>query len=408
MSRLFSLYYKAFSGLQKNIWILSLAMFINRSGSMVLLFTSLYMTNELGFGISEAGLIMSCYGIGSVMGSYTGGWLTDRMNYFLIMLWALTGCGIILLLMLWVKSPIAIGAIMFCYPLIGDMFRPANSAAISAYSTTENLTRSVSLVRLAVNLGFSVGPAIGGYIAFHFGYKCLFVIDALTSFAAAAMLYFFLPSAPPGSSKSKADNNEPSTRSAYKDYTYLFFILLVAIYGTIFFQLFSSVPQYFSKSLHYDEDTIGLLMALNGAIVVALEMPIILLLEKKKRNFRFIIIGTLCLPIAFAILMLGKKAVLFSVLYTLFITLSEIFAMPFMMNYALSRGPKSRQGQYAALYSMGFGIATITAPAIGLGIAGRFGFNSLFISLMIASLLLAISFELIRKKNEIKQSEELT
>ncbi|MFM9050750.1 MAG: MFS transporter, partial [Bacteroidota bacterium] len=159
--RLLSLYKQAFSGLQRNIWILSLAMFINRSGSMVLLFTSLYMTKDLGFGIGEAGLIMSFYGIGSVTGSYLGGWLTDRINYFSVMIWALIGCGLVLLLMLWARTPAMIGIIMFAYPLIGDMFRPANSAAIAAYSTNENLTRSVSLVRLAVNLGFSVGPAAG-------------------------------------------------------------------------------------------------------------------------------------------------------------------------------------------------------------------------------------------------------
>lgn len=121
-------------------------------------------------------------------------------------------------------------------------------------------------------------------------------------------------------------------------------------------------------------------------------------LEKTKRIFRYIIIGTLCLPIAFGILLLGESAIIFSLLYTVFITLSEVFAMPFMMNYALSRGPADRQGQYAALYSMGFGISTIIAPAIGLGIADRYGFNALFMVLIAGSLLLAMLFQSIRKE----------
>lgn len=396
---LLRLYKEAFSNLQRNVWILSIAMFINRSGSMVLLFTSLYMTKELGFGIAQAGMIMSLYGIGSVLGAYLGGWLTDRMNYFLVMLWGLIGCGAVLLLMLWARTPLTIGAIIFTYPLIGDIFRPANSAAIAAYSTPENRTRSVSLVRLAVNLGFSVGPAIGGFIAFYIGYKWLFVIDALTSFAAAAMLFVFLPAHPPKRPVADSTGKKPVSRSAYKDYAYLFFILLVAVYGTFFFQLFSSIPQYFKSGLNYNEDTIGLLIALNGAIVVAVEMPLVLVLERKKRTFRYIIIGTLCLPVAFGILLTGQKGLAYTITYTLFITLSEVFAMPFMMNHALSRGPKDRQGQYAALYSMGFGIATITAPLLGLGLADRFGFDTLFIALIIGSLLLAALFRISKRKS---------
>src|SRR6185369_1507267 len=170
-----SLYRNAFSNLQRNAWILSIATFINRSGSMVLLFTSLYLTNELGFSISQAGFVMSFYGFGSVLGSYTGGWLTDRKNYFDIMLYSLISCALILLLMIVAKSMILLSIVIFCYAYAADMFRPANSAAISAYSTAENRTRSVSLMRLAINLGFSVGPAIGGVIALHLGYKWLFV-----------------------------------------------------------------------------------------------------------------------------------------------------------------------------------------------------------------------------------------
>ncbi|MFM7216796.1 MAG: MFS transporter [Bacteroidota bacterium] len=406
--RLLLLYRQAFSNLQRNIWILSLAMFINRSGSMVLLFTSLYMTKDLGFGVGQAGIIMSFYGIGSVTGSYMGGWLTDRFNYFKVMIWSLVGCGLVLMLMLWAKTPLAIASIMFTYPLVGDMFRPANSAAISAYSTPENRTRSVSLVRLAVNLGFSVGPAVGGFVAFYIGYKWLFVIDALTSFGAAALLFVLLPARPPDQRVSKSIEKSQSRQSAYRDFSYLFFILLVAVYGTVFFQLFSSVPQYFSKHLHYDEDTIGLLMALNGAIVVAVEMPLILVLEKRKRQFRYIILGTLCLPIAFAILLLGREEIALSIAYTLFITLSEIFAMPFMMNHALSSGPDDRKGQYVALYSMGFGIATITAPMIGLGIADRWGFETLFQTLMISSVVLALLFQFSKWLTENSARKEIS
>ena len=193
---------------------------------MVLLFTSLYLTNDLNFSIAQAGLVMSFYGIGSVMGSYAGGWLTDRKNFFDIMIISLLSSGLILLSLLFVTSPFMLAAIIFTYAFTADMFRPANAAAIAAYSTPENRTRSVSLLRMAINLGFSVGPAVGGFIALHLGYKWLFVIDASTGFAAALMLYIYLPKQPTVGKRAESAILQDSKTSAYRDVRYLFFIFL--------------------------------------------------------------------------------------------------------------------------------------------------------------------------------------
>ncbi|MCX6275612.1 MAG: MFS transporter [Bacteroidetes bacterium] len=400
MTRLLLLYRDSFSNLQRNAWILALAMFINRSGSMVLLFTSLYFTRELHFGIAETGFIMSFYGFGSVLGSYSGGWLTDRKNFFDIMLLSLFCSGTILMLMLFVSGKFWLCAVIFSYAFFADMFRPAHSAAISSYSTPENLTRSVSLARLAINLGFSVGPAIGGVIAMYLGYKWLFVIDATTSFAAGVMLAFYLP-------KHKAEKNrhenavlKDSTTSAYRDKKYLFFIFLVALYGICFFQLFASIPQFFSRECNYNEATIGLLLALNGFLVVIIEMPLIAHLEKKKKIFRYVIAGTLCIPVSFFILQNGNALIVWALVYTIIITLSEIFAMPFMMNHALSSSPKERKGQYMALYSIGYGIANILAPSLGLGIAGKYGFNNMFYFFIGVSILTALGFGMLGRKEK--------
>jgi len=402
MPSIFSLYRQAFANLQRNVWILSIAMFINRSGSMVLLFTSLYLTRELHFSIAQAGIVMSFYGAGSILGSYAGGWLTDRRNYFDIMIFSLVSSGLILLLMLIATSQVFIIAIIFFYSLTADMFRPANAAAIAASTTTEDRTRSVSLVRLAINLGFSIGPAIGGFIALYLGYHLLFLIDALTSFAAAGMLFYNLPRQITEKNRHESAVLKDSSTSAYRDYRYLSFILLVALYGMCFFQLFASVPQFYNRVCHYNEDTIGLLLALNGLIVVVIEMPLISYLQKSKDIFTFIIAGVLCVPVAFGILQFGNCAMIAAIVYTLFLTMSEIFSMPFMMNYALSRPRKERQGQYSALYSIAYGIANIAAPSLGLGIASKYGFGLMFDFFMVLSTAVAIGFVFLKRKTRVE------
>jgi predicted MFS family arabinose efflux permease len=403
MYRLFSLYRESFDNIQRNVWILSIAMFINRSGSMVLLFTSLYLTKELHFTIADAGITLSFYGIGSVLGSYVGGWLTDRKNFFDIMIFSLITSGLILLLLLIVETPFLIALIIFLYSFTADMFRPANSTAVATYSTSTNRTRSVSLIRLAINLGFSIGPAIGGFIALYLGYKWLFVIDACTSFLAALMLFLYLPRYTDTSKKDASTVLTDSSTSAYRDKLYLFFIFLVALFGICFFQLFASVPQYFNKECHFDEATIGLLLALNGLLVVIVEMPLITFLEKKQKIFPYIIAGVLCIPVSFCVLQLGNRWILSAIIYTLFITFAEIFAMPFMMNYALSRPKKERQGQYSALYSISYGLANIAAPMLGLGIASRFGFNNMFYFFILLSLVTAFGFMILNRKNHLEK-----
>jgi predicted MFS family arabinose efflux permease len=399
MNEVFLLYRNSFANLNRNIWILSLIMFINRSGSMVLLFTSLFMTRELGYSIAEAGVVMSFYGIGSVLGSYAGGWFTDRKDYFNVMAYSLLVSGTVLFLLLYVTSLYGLAAVVFSYAFTADIFRPANSKAIAIYSEPENRTRSVSLVRLAVNLGFTVGPAIGGFIALYLGYKWLFIIDALTTYGAAVILYLYLPRQQVEHSSDHHEVLNDSSTSAYRDPLYLAFIFFVALYATVFFQIFASVPQYFNKVCHYNEDTIGLLMALNGFLVVLIEMPLVHRMEHKKEIFPFIIAGTLCLPLCFLFLLFGNQLLIWAIVYTVIITFSEILAMPFMMNYALSRPPKPRQGQYAALYSIAYGIANICAPIVGLGSADRWGFDNMFYILIGMGLFTMLGFWILSKKS---------
>ncbi|MBK7128878.1 MAG: MFS transporter [Crocinitomicaceae bacterium] len=395
-----NIYQRALSNLNRNIWILAFAMFINRSGSMVMMFTSLYLTNELHYSLTQAGMVLFVYGIGGILGAFVGGWLSDKYNFRTVMIMSLLFSGFFLPVMILFTNLNAIAVIMFIYAFAADSFRPAISKGMALYSTPENRTRSVSLVRLAINLGVSVGPAIGGFIAFKMGFHPLLLIDAATSILAALIVLLYLPTLKPTKQVSTDAAEKTSPLSAYRDFDYLIFIFLVTTYGICFFQFFSSVPQYLDRVGHFDEDVIGWVLAVNGGLVALIELPLMLVLESQKKIFRLITYGAISIPIAFIILYFSQANLIFVLLYTVIITFGEIFAMPFMMNFTLSRPAKEKQGQYAALYSAAFGIALSLAPLLGLGIANKYSFEALFMVLIALSAFTALGFYLLMRRFE--------
>ncbi|MBK6947779.1 MAG: MFS transporter [Haliscomenobacter sp.] len=280
LRRAFSFYLRSFSGLSRDVWMLGFVSLINRSGAMVIPFLTVYMTQELGFTKPEAGLVMSCFGIGSVIGVYAGGQLTDRFGYYYVQLWSLLLTGAAFFLLMRVQGLIPFAGSIFVLSMVAEAFRPANFASIAAYARPENVTRSYSLIRLAVNLGFSVGPALGGWLAHGFGFQWLFIVDGATCIAAALIFYTYLrPKKETNRPKNESEPPASVKQSAYRDTTFLWFMLFVTITGIAFMQFFSVIPVFWREDFGLNEAQIGSLLAMNGLIIAFVEMQLVFRLE---------------------------------------------------------------------------------------------------------------------------------
>ncbi|MBT8272104.1 MAG: MFS transporter, partial [Bacteroidia bacterium] len=185
---LFRNYINTFKGLSREIWWLALIALINRAGTMVIPFLSLYLTKDLNFSLSDVGWIMTAFGLGSVVGSYIGGKLTDRFGFYKVMVISLFLTGIMFISLQFLNTFLTLCLGIFLVMCVADSFRPAIFVAMDAYSKPENKTRSVTLIRLAINLGFSAGPAIGGIIITSMSYSGLFWIDGITCILATLVL----------------------------------------------------------------------------------------------------------------------------------------------------------------------------------------------------------------------------
>lgn len=187
-----SLYKRSFEGLSPQSWLLSLIMLINRSGTMVVPFMTLYLTGkDMNRTLSEAGFVMGLFGLGAMIGAYFGGKLSDRGGFFKVQLVTLLAGGLLFMLLGQIKSYPLICVFTFILSCVNEAFRPANSSAVAFYSHAGNRTRSYSLNRLAINLGWAVGASLGGLIA-SYDYSLLFWIDGATNILAATLLVLFL------------------------------------------------------------------------------------------------------------------------------------------------------------------------------------------------------------------------
>lgn len=380
----FQRYIDNFKGFRREVWILTIITFINRAGTMVLPFLSKYLKEDLGFSYSQVGWIMVCFGLGSMLGSWLGGKLTDKIGFYKIMVFSLFTSGLCFFVLQFITSFWGLCIGMFLIMSVADMFRPAMFVSLSAYAKPENRTRALTLVRLAVNLGFAAGPALGGLIIMGIGYKGLFWADGATCITAILIFALLVK-------EKKKPKGEPLSlpediivASVFKDKIFWIFLFICFVTSMIFFQIFTTLPLYHHEQFGLTEFQTGLIMTLNGLLIFFLEMPIVTIFERKKTNkLQIILWGSLLMALSFFTLLFNMWAGIL-IISIIFITFGEMFIFPFSNSFAMSRSPKGHEGRYMALFTMSFSLAHIASSKTGMEIISHFGYqvNWLFMGML--------------------------
>ncbi|WP_242203765.1 MDR family MFS transporter [Aestuariivivens insulae] len=373
MKTLFKNYINTFAGLSREVWWLALITLINRAGTMVIPFLSLYLTQSLNFSPSDVGWIMSAFGLGSVVGSWLGGKLTDKIGFYKVMVFSLFATGLLFIALQLANTFLTFCIGIFLVMLVADMFRPAIFVALSAYSKPENKTRSVTLIRLAINLGFSAGPAIGGIIITTLSYAGLFWVDGITCIVATLVLINVLN---PKNTKVLDEVKVEHPESAYKDKAFLIFLFAMILFGVIFLQYFSTIPLYYKEAHHLTELEIGILLGMNGFAIFVFEMPLIKWLENTRNTKTgLMLFGGILTALSFVVLNFTSWSGILIVGMVL-MTFGEMIAFPFSNAFAIDRAKKGNQGEYMALYSISFSIAHIFGHNAGMQMIDNIGFNN--------------------------------
>ncbi len=377
LSNLITKYKASFAGLKKEIWYISIVSLINRSGSMVIPFIAIYLITSLDWTKTEAGIVGSCFGLGSLVGSYLGGQLVERLGAYRTMFFSLVTSGIAFIVMVFFKEFYSLCLWVFITSTLADTLRPATFTAINYFSNEDTKARAISLNRLAVNLGYAVGPAVGGFIISMSSYSFLFIVDGLTCIFAGIFLTKLLKPSMPNVGEIK-DRKKDMGPSAYRDGLFMKFCFFSLLATIAFMQIISATPVFFKEVYLFSEMQVGLFFTLNGLLIFTVEMPIIKALEKFRFPVRLMLYGSILFIIGHLALVSTNVVLLSFLVYTFCISFGEIIQFPYIGVVAMDMASGRSMGNYMAAMSLKFSLAFLIAPTLGMYIVDNFGWNALW------------------------------
>lgn len=402
-------YKSSFSGLSRETWLLSVVMMFNRCGSMAVPFMGLYVTQSLHRSEMDAGLIITLFGIGSILGSATGGKLTDMIGFRPVQILSSIIGGLFFIFFSTIThfSTLCILAVVISF--FSEAFRPANFTAVAHYAKKDTITRSYSLNRLAVNIGWSVGISLAGIIA-SFNYQFLFIVEGGVSIIVGILILLFLPQVKGFIQTAKQNAINMVIMKPWKDIFYVKFILLTTVFITCAFLMFRVVPVFFKEQWHINEFAIGIIIGINGSVIALFEMIMINKIEAKRSPMFFIIIGAILFSISYILLSAPVSFHLVAAVVVIIIfTGGEMFSLPFINTIVISRSNEHNRGLYAAGYTLSWSCAQVIGPLFGFFVAKNLGYNWLWFGLACLLLLCAWGFKVLnKKKDEVMLQEKTT
>ena len=286
--------WRGLKDLPREVWLLSAATLVNRAGTMVLPFLVLYLTRTLGITPAHAALSLTVYGIAALITMPIAGRLTDIVGPIAVIKTSLFLSGVLLFLYPLAHSFPTILAITFLFAILNESVRPPSLSMISDLVRPPQRKAAFALSRLAVNLGMSVGPAIGGVLAL-ISFRWLFFVDGATSILAGVVIAMarwdsarLKPSHDPDWSdpeelgrEIEADSVVPLAAAhpaqdlrAFRNPRMLYFLAAMIPAQLVFFQLTSSLPLFLVRNLRLPESLYGTVFTLNTLLIVALEVPL--------------------------------------------------------------------------------------------------------------------------------------
>ncbi|WP_260613433.1 MFS transporter [Streptomyces sp. WAC07061] len=356
---------QGFKDVPRVVWLLAAGVFVNAVVSFTFVFVFLYLTGPRGLGAAQAGLATGIGGIGLVAGNFTGGWYGDRFGHRRVLLAASALGGLALMAFPALPTPLLYAALTVAQYASG-VIRAANSALVAVTVPEGARRQAFAVVRCVSNGGFTLGPPLGALLASGLSYDWLFLADGLGTLFFAAWTARVVPArgaartpaaAPDGGQGRGGVWAELRARPAVP-------VLLgaVLVVDVVYRQQYSLFPVYLADH-GLDVRAFGLIVALNGAVILLLELPAAVALRDRP-PLAVIGSGLVLVGAGYAALLLGAGAAT-AVAMMVLLSLGEILYKTTATAYVADQAPEHAVGRFQSLYAGVSVSGTVLAPPAG-------------------------------------------
>lgn len=359
------------AGLPPAFWVLWAGSLVNRLGTVVLPFLTLYLTTRRGLPPATAALTAGLYGVGGIAATLLGGALADRIGRRATILLSL-GLGAAVVILVPAAEPLPLlAAAVLGVGLTGELYRPAVAAAVADLVTDVDRPRAYSLLYWATNLGTSFAAALGGLLAAR-SYVALFVVDALTMAAFAAVVAWRLPETRPADPEAGVAGalRPRRLRAALADPTLVAFAILSLPVAALFWLAFTILPLSMAAA-GLSETAFGLVLSLNGGLIVLVSLP---LAAAAARRPRLPLLAGATLVVGLGMSLHGPAAstAAYAAAVVLW-TLGEIVFFALAPSLVADLAPARLRGTYQGVYHAAWGAGAFLGPALGGAAFERWG-----------------------------------
>jgi MFS family permease len=350
--------------LPRPVWILFVGTFINRFGTFVMPFLVFYLTRA-GFSPAKAGVAVSAYGAGHLIGSLAGGHLADRIGRRNTIAISMFASAVLMLALSQARTYPVIIAFTLLAGSAAELYRPAAGALIADLVKPEQRIAAFGMYRFAINLGFAVGPAVAGFLA-NRSFLYLFLGDAVTSLGYGIIALIALPHG--NRTSASEETSGEGLRDAMRNRRFVLFLLSTLCVTWIEFQLPSTLPLHV-QDRGFSPAAYGMLISLNGIMIVLFELGITAWTQRFEPQ-PMIALGYGLAAIGFALTGFANTVPLLAMTVVVW-TIGEMIYAPVTGAYVANLAPDRYRGRYNGLWVTMWSVGMVLGPSLGTMIYQR-------------------------------------
>ena len=356
-------------------WVLMTGTFIDRLGTnLIIPFLAIYIVQRFEAKITQVGLIYTLFAIGSGLGNFLAGALADRFGRRFTLILGLVCAATARIALGLADNFTGLYIAAACAGLFGAIGWPAQLAMTADLLGPQKRANGFSIQRVVINSTFALGPLAGGFIGPRIGYLPLFVLDALTSYFVALIVFSKLPETQPAKATDARPENFAQTLAGYRrvleDGTFVAFVLISILTVTVYMQMSTTLSVYLIKFQHGSEPFFGALIMLNALMVVFLQISISRWASRRPLLL-IMISGTAFYLVGFGSYGLPPSMPLFAFAMIL-ITLGEMLVIPTSQALTALLAPPEMRARYVATERLNWIVAQSLGPLAAAAIMDRF------------------------------------